>query len=259
MTVHDLSVYHAPSAYTLGQRIRLMYFNRLAAQRAALVIVPSHAVAKDCQTFWNINPQKICVVPHGYYAGTSLPKMDSPTPTVLFVGRVEKKKNLSVVMKAWELVQPKHPFKLIIAGGPGYGWKSIYHQSRIVAQKYPERIVFTGRITEDARRRYMASAWALVVPSPYEGFGLPVLEGFDAKTPVICAEAGSLPEVGGKAVLYADPYDEQQWAKQIEQLIENPEKRRQLRRLGTERLRHYRWEVSAKETALAILKTIDQR
>ena len=113
-----------------------------------------------------------------------------------------------------------------------------------------DRVIFTGEVSNDdgVFRQYFAHADALILPSLYEGFGLPPLEAMACGCPVIVSNLGSLPEVCGDAALYCDPHSPQDIAAKIKLLTQNDELRRQLSERGVENARQFTWERCAEHT-----------
>jgi glycosyltransferase involved in cell wall biosynthesis len=113
-------------------------------------------------------------------------------------------------------------------------------------------VIFTGRLETSELRRVMGSALALTFVPWYEGFGIPVIEAMAAGVPVLTSNVTSLPEVGGKAVLYADPASVESIAEGIKQLAENEDLRNDLIQKGLERQRLFSWDRTARKVWLSI-------
>jgi len=107
---------------------------------------------------------------------------------------------------------------------------------------------FTGYVTDLEKSVLMRGARAFAFPSLYEGFGLPLLEAFAARCPVISSNGGSLPEVGGKACEYFDPQNEESMIRAINNVLLNDGRREELIRHGQEQLKKFSWERTAIET-----------
>ena len=114
--------------------------------------------------------------------------------------------------------------------------------------QYSHRVIVTGYVADDDLPALYSGATAFVLPSLYEGFGLPVLEAMQCGTPVLCSNTASLPEVGGDAALYASPIDDAQFQQQMITLLNSPELRQQMVEKGFKQAEKFSWEQSAKET-----------
>lgn len=256
MTVHDLSFVRYPKAYSAVERVRLGMWGPRGAKASNVLIVPSRAVQQDLVQFWNVPLSKIAVVPHG---PLPLDKHEEAVPGVgkqflLFVGRVEEKKNLGTILVAFGALAQKYPnLQLVLAGKPGVGTETIQRTARELRDGAAERVIFPGYVTNAQRTWLYRRAAAAVVPCPGEGFGFPVLEAFEAEVPVVVADAGAVTEVGGEAVLRAAPFTAASWEEQLTCLLDDQELRKRLTAAGRARLEGFSWEKSAELTARALL------
>ena len=123
--------------------------------------------------------------------------------------------------------------------------------------RYRRDIIFTGRLEVDKINKIANAALALTFVSQFEGFGIPIVEAFAAGCPVITSNATSMPEVGGDAALYCDPYLPQSIADLMERIYLEPELREDLIRKGFEQNNKFNWEKSAEKLWNAIEKTIN--
>jgi len=160
------------------------------------------------------------------------------------VGSLEPRKNLSLLIKALGMVKTTIP--LIMAGWEGWGDKP--WMAEIERQGLQQRVFVTGYVDDEDLARLYSGARALVYPSLYEGFGLPLLEAMACGCPVICSNAASLPEVAGNAAVLFHPNDYKALAKGIDRLIEDSEFRNDLIRKGFGRSAQFNWRQSAQKT-----------
>ena len=136
---------------------------------------------------------------------------------------------------------------MFIVGKAGWLTEPIF--ARLKELGVEDRVRFTGYIPDDDLPGLISAASALVMPSKYEGFGLPVLEAMACGTPVIASNASSLPEVGGDAVLYAPPDDVRTWVEAIHRVLEDEALRVSLREKGLRQAAKFRWDIAARQTA----------
>ncbi len=158
---------------------------------------------------------------------------------VLSVATLEPRKNLKGLIQAYLQADIKEP--LILVGGAG--WKS--EELRQSAGKNPN-IILTGFVAEEDLPALYRNAACFVYPSFYEGFGIPVLEALKSGTAVVCSKTSSLPEAGGKAVIYVDPYSLKSIQKGLLEVI-NVKNRQRMVRIGLEQAEKFSWEKSAQK------------
>ena len=136
--------------------------------------------------------------------------------------------------------------KLVLAGEPAWLANSIFAVREKSACR--EDIIFTGQVTFEALRALYQGARLFAFPSLYEGFGLPILEAFASRVPVLTADNSSLREVGGDAVLYCDAESVQDIAEKMERLWSDEELRSDFIVRGEEQLKKFSWDKCARET-----------
>ncbi len=131
-------------------------------------------------------------------------------------------------------------------------------RSAAYAERLGERVVFTGRVSDDALEQWMAHATAYVAPSLYEGFGLPPLEAMACGVPVLSSNAASLPEVCGDAAQYFDPTQPEQLAELIARLSHEPELLQFMREQSVKRAAEFDWSRTAELTAETLLRELQE-
>lgn len=188
----------------------------------------------------------------------SIPQLPSPHPRpfLLYVGNIKPHKNLKLLVKSFISISERIPHDLVLVGKKE-GFITGDQDVSILAQSMPERIHFTGRLSDDLLQQYFRHAEALVFASLYEGFGLPPLEAMASVCPVVVSNAGSLPEVCGDAALYFNPHDENDLAEKLLRVINDDELRRSLRNRGHERAKTFTWERCVDQTCDVIEKLLD--
>jgi glycosyltransferase involved in cell wall biosynthesis len=201
-----------------------------------------------------VSPDKIKVVLQGVDPSWFTPaKNPSPRakPFLLYVGNIKPHKNLSRLVDAFGRIKDQIPHDLLLIGqkeGFRTGDQKVEAQSRVLG----ERIAFTGYLPTERLRDYLAHATALVFPSLYEGFGLPMLEAMACGCAVIASNAASLPEVGGDAALYFEPRLPSEIAAKILEVVQDEALRQSLKKRGLARAREFSWEKTAEETSRVI-------
>ncbi len=178
-------------------------------------------------------------------------------PYLLFVGNVKPHKNLKSLLSAFRLIYHKIPQDLVIVGkkeGMVTIDKNIMTSNDIIY----ERVVFTGRIDEDKLEQYYAHAEALILPSFYEGFGIPPIEAMACGCPTIVSNVASIPEVCQESSLYIDPYSESDIANKIMQMVTDQQLRNDLIAKGRTHALNFTYEKCANITVKIIQKCIDR-
>lgn len=221
-----------------------------AAKQAAAVLCVSEFTRSELSGL-GVAAEKMTVTPLGLDSGwpaSALPHIEPDgVPYLLFVGNVKPNKNLGLLLRAFAAVQNRVPFRLLLAGRMrGFGTDDEEVLRRATAMG--DRVRFVGEIDDATLQSLYAGATALVLPSLYEGFGLPLLEAMQLGCPVLSSTAGALPEVGGDAALYFDPRSESQLAQCLLQACDSAAMY-ELRRRGHERVTHFSFARCAQQTA----------
>ncbi len=174
-------------------------------------------------------------------------------PFILFLGRLEAKKNIGPLIRGY-LEYARHypqPLDLVLAGQPGYGWSEV---SRLAASPEARLIVhLLGWQPEETVVMLQAAARLFIFISQYEGFGLPPLESLSAGVPVLASRQGSLPEVLGECAWYTNPQSVSRLAADLHRLSTDEILRRKLIKRGRERVRLYIWDRTAELTRQGLL------
>ena len=176
---------------------------------------------------------------------------------LFYAGASERRKNLDRLVQALALLRRRDGLDcgLVIAGPDGA-------EGRIDAQLLADPAVsgavhFVGNVDEETLHALYRCATVFVMPSLYEGFGLPVLEAMASGTAVVSSSAASLPEVGGDAALYFDPLDVEEMAGQIARVLRDESLRKQLSERGLQQAARFSWDRTARETLAAFRELLD--
>lgn len=254
VTVHGLEYETFPAGYSFWDRLYMRLSIRFSVRAAIRVIAVSENTKRDLMRFYDVPEEKISVIYEGVPENFQFPisnlqtisksQFSNPeTPYLLFIGRLEERKNIVRIIEAFGVLKEKYdiPHELVLAGKPGYG----YEQIRSAIRHSPSVVRETGYVSEEEKRRLLKGADAFLFPTLYEGFGLPVLEAQAAGVPVVASTAGSLQEIGGKGALYADPLSVADIAETTRKLLSEKGLRDDILEEGYENVRRFGWEKCA--------------
>jgi len=234
-----------------------------SVRRADLVVADSRATAADIARLLNVDPGRVRVV----YGGVEPPEISPPAHSlldafglepgfILFIGRVEPRKNLPGLIAAYNLLRQKYPDTarpLVIVGGPGWLYDDFL--GALAASPFRADIRWLRGLSDAEVAALLGQAGVLVYPSFYEGFGLPVLEAMAAGVPVVTSNRASLPEVAGDAAWLVDPEDPAAIAEAVHTALTDETARTRTVAAGRERAASFTWEAAA-ETLLDVYREI---
>ena len=250
VTVHDMIHEIFPEHFS--SRDRTSTLKRRAIAEADAVLCNSWSTAIDLQRLLDVPSEKIAVTQLGYSTAFAAPQLSAANgagqrrPFLLFVGQRARYKNFAKLLRAYAASSRlARDFDLVAFGGSPF---SDDEQADIKALKLrPDSVrLQTGR-DSDLAHAY-AGARALVYPSEYEGFGIPLLEAMSAGCPVICSNTSSLPEVALDAAEYFDPRDVESIRAGVERVVYDEQHRDALIARGRARCMDFSWDRCAEET-----------
>jgi len=257
VTAHDAAALAFPETYTRRGRWFHERGSIAAAKRAEIVITPTLAAAEEITSHTPIPMEKIRIVPHGVAHITVVDGLVAATraslgvgddPYVLWVGTLEPRKNLLVLVEAFGAVvrAADLPHRLVIVGSEG--WLDTADAIREPARALGDRVCFTGPIRADRLVALYHDAELLAFPSLHEGFGLPVLEAMAQETAVLASDIPVLREVGGDAARYLPPSDVAAWGDTLVELLRDDAERGRMARAGHDRADGFTWERCIERT-----------
>lgn len=171
----------------------------------------------------------------------------------LCTGAIHPRKNLIGLLKAFSLFKKRQQsgFKLVLAGR--IAWQSQAFEKLLSTYKYRNDVVLTGYVDADTLAGLTAAAYAMVYPSFYEGFGVPVLEAMQSDVPVITSAGTSMQEIAGEAALYADPQEPTSIAEQLNRIYIDESLRKRMIEAGRVVARRFSWDDTAQRLWMSIL------
>lgn len=254
-TLHDLTPWILPECHTARMIAADKMFASRVLARAAGVIAVSENTKRDAVRILHLDPERIHVIYPGvserYFGATEQAAQAAAAlfelrkPYFLSVGTIEPRKNLDTLLTAWDSLTAsfRQRYDLVIAGMPG--WRSDATVARIREASHAGQIRYLGYVPEAAMPGLTANAVALVYPSLYEGFGLPVAQAMAAGCPVITSAISSLPEITGGAALLVDPHCAPELTAAILNMGDSDALRGKLRAEGLVQAARFTWEAAA--------------
>ena len=241
-TFHDLFVLTAEYS-TPEFRARFAEQARLAAERSDLIIAVSEFTAGQVCELLKVERSRIRVVPHG----VRIPRVAAALtrePLILFVGAIQKRKNVQRLVTAFESTPVG--WKLVLAGSMGYGADEI--QQKVESSRRRNDITIAGYVDNVELERLYGRASIFAFPSLDEGFGIPVLEAMARGIPVLSSNCSALKEVAGDAALLVDPKSTEEIAAGLNNLTQDEDFRRELSQKGLRHASGYTWSGAASQT-----------
>jgi glycosyltransferase involved in cell wall biosynthesis len=264
LVVHDLAFLHYPSFIKKSHLIFYKHFTPKFLEKASTVATVSAFSKKDILDKYKIADEKISIV---YNAAK---KIFQPADDIIkeetknkftdgknyfvYTGAIHPRKNLINLLKAFSIFKKrqKSDWKLLLAGR--LAWKYDQFMKSLKAYKYREDVIMTGYVDETELVKITGSAYAMVYPSLWEGFGVPVLEAMCCSVPVITSTNSSMQEIAGDAALYADPASHQDIAEKMMLLYKDETLRNSLIEKGRQRSFQFNWDTTAELLWQALLK-----
>lgn len=265
VTIHDLAYEYFPELFLSADLFKLKNWTKESVKKAEAVIAVSEATKKDLIKLYEVPEDKIHVIHNGYdkdayhpgitVSADILAKYNMKPPYILFVGTIQPRKNVLVLVKAFEELKKSksYPGSLVIAGNPG--WLSTDIVTQIKSSSSAKDIVMTGYVEEDDLPFLYKGADVFVLPSLYEGFGIPLLESMAVGTPVVASNNSSLPEVVGDAGVLFDPKNPSDLAEALKTVLG---KRGYFANKCLDRSKQFSWGDTARET-LSLLEYIGKQ
>lgn len=241
-TFHDLFVLTAEYS-TPEFRARFAEQARRAAERSDLIIAVSEYTARQLEQVLKVDRARIRVIPHGTRAPRP-PVQIERQDLILFVGAIQKRKNVARLVQAFGAAPPG--WKLVLAGASGFGSEEAF----AAIESSPRRadIELAGYVTDAELERLYRRASFLAFPSLDEGFGIPVLEAMARGLPVLTSNCSAMAELGAGAALLVDPHDVDAIAAAIAELARNEPLRDELALKALERSAAFTWENAVQKT-----------
>lgn len=249
--IHDSAFLAIPAAYNFWGRQYLQWMNKLIIKKTWKIITASEFNKKEIEKYYGqAIADKTVIIPFAYdkdrYCAMTRAKCRFIKPCLVFIGRLEIKKNTANLIRAFNILKNKFDLQIILAGTPGVGFVEVEYE--INNSPFKKDIIMPGFVGSENLSALLSGAEAFVFPSQYEGFGLPILEAMASGCPVIAADIPALREVGGKAVIYTDGGSAELLANSVAEVLSDDRLKDQLRVAGLERIKNFSWQQTAEQT-----------
>ncbi len=265
VTIHDLAFFYYPETFPWKDRTLHKIYVREAIMSSDALIAITQATKDDILARYNVPEDKIHVIYHGIDHTRFRPsnqddddliqavkdKYSIHKPYLLFVGNVQPRKNVQGLIKAfshWKATTNINA-QLVIAGAKAWMVEDVLEE---VQELLENDIIFTGRFLDEELPPLLWGATAFVLPSFYEGFGLPILEAAACGTPVLIADTPALTEVAGNAAMIFDPHNPLDIAAKIDTLWSDTQLQQDMRQKGYRRAQEFSWKRCAQETLILL-------
>jgi glycosyltransferase involved in cell wall biosynthesis len=264
VTIHDLGAEFLKEYHQFPQKLYLNKTTEFVAKFATHLIAVSESTKKDLIQKLGVPEDRITVIYEAWdkdlFRQPELAAVDKvkakynlKNDYLVFVGTIQPRKNLVRLIEAYS--RAKIGVDLVLAGKPGWLAEPIYQAPARFGVK--ERVRFLGHVPNEDLPGLYSGSLALTFPSLHEGFGLPILEAMASGTAVLASQATSMPEVGGEAAYYVDPYDIGSIKNGLEEIVINSQLRDLLIAKGLKQIQKFSWEKAARET-MALLEKVHE-
>ena len=257
-TLHDLSVFRFPQYHPYERVLYSRIFLPKRCEKVSQFLTVSNYSKEEMKRFLDIPRRKVLVTYEGFEASTFYPRSQKevagflcrrtlPKKYFLFVGSGDPRKNMEIIPEA--LGRAAIDVPLVVAGWSGWSGKNVWGG-----------VLFLGYVGDDELAHLYSGALALIFPSRYEGFGLPILEAMACGCPVVTTQEASMPEVAGDAAFYMkDPDDVEGLAGILQELAEDSLSRQKWVEKGLARTAQFAWENTAELTFKAFEQVFHER
>lgn len=266
LVIHDLAFEHYPEHLKFSHKHYWQFFQPRFARKAKQIVTVSEYSKKDITELYGISPDKISVACNGAHDAYTVldwkerdeikKKYTDGAEYFVYAGALHPRKNILNLLKAFVAFKKmqRSDMKLVMVGR--FAWK--YEEVLEMKENMPfkEDVIWVGYKDVDELTKIIGSAYALVYPSLFEGFGIPILEALKCNVPAIVGNTSSMPEVAGDAGLLVNPQDYEDIANKMEQLYKDETLRAKLIAAAPAQVQKFTWEKAADVLWQAMMKCV---
>ena len=265
--IHDINFEHGADYLKPSHQRYMNYFSPQFARYSTRLATVSQFSKKDIAETYHIDPKKIDVVYDGAHEGyrplTAHEKKETREQYsggcryFIFISTILKRKNLATLLTAFDCFKKDdaEDTKLVVVGHKVWWQDELAKAYQQMSHK--EDVIFIGRAEPEVLARLLGAAEALVYPSLYEGFGIPILEAFEAEVPVITSNCTSMPEVAGDAAILVEPTHVEALTKALSDVVSDPSLAGQLVARGRVQRTQFSWDITAERLWESMMKTLE--
>lgn len=246
VTLHDVAFLTYPKSFSTFFRVYYKFIVPINIKRAERIITMSQSSKFEIEKYYPSVKGKVEVIHLGVDSLFKRLKTQKKKQ-ILYVGSMNERKNFSSVLKAYTMLDNSDYILLMVGNFSSNFALDDATKKLIESAKSNPNIEFKSNVDNDELVKMYNESMIFVFSSFYEGFGLPVLESMACGTPVVCSSTTSLPEVGGDAVVYCDPYSVDDIKQKIKMVLNDEKLENEMIEKGLERVKQFTWEQSAKK------------
>ncbi len=262
ITIFDLSYLHFPEMFKKSDLYQLANWSKYSILKSNHIFTISESSKDDIVKNYNVDPNKITVTHIGYDKDRFKPQPQSTVQKVknkykikgdylIFVGTLQPRKNIEKLIEAFNILIGNN--QLVITGRKGWLYDPIF--SKVKQLKLEKRVIFTDYVPDSDLPALISGAKVYVLPSLWEGFGIPVIEAQACGVPVVVSNVSSLPEIVGDSGILVDPQSVDSIADGIKKVLTSEKLSNDLIKKGFENIKRFSWQTYAKQT-LEILEKL---
>ncbi len=257
LVMHDLAFEHYPNHLKLSHRLYLRRWSPRFAKKATRIVTVSEFSRQDIAARYSIPTEKIDVTYNGAHPAyrplsweereTVKAEYTDGQEYFVFAGALHPRKNVVALLEAFVKFKKRHrsPIKLVIVGR--MAWKFEALATMRDEMPFKKDVVWPGYLGVEKLSKVIGAAYALVYPSLFEGFGIPILEALKCRVPAVVSNTSSMPEVAGDAALLVDPTDVEDIAAKMGQIYKDEALRNRLAAAAAVQAEKFDWDRSAEQ------------
>lgn len=263
ISILDTSYINFPKSFKKSDLWQLKNWTAYSVKKTKKIFTISQNSKDDIIKEYGLSEERVVVTYPGIKNESRIMNQESGKGTIakkygiegdyiLFVGTLQPRKNIVRLIEAFSCISSSiiNPLSLIIVGNKGWKYEEILEAPKKF--NIQNKVKFLDSVSDEDLISFYQNAFCFVLPSLYEGFGLPVLEAMQYGCPVITSNVSSLPEAGGDAALYVDPLSVDDIAKKLELIINDNDLKQKLIKKGHEQVKKFSWENTARKTLKAL-------